>query len=132
MRYKTRMAQEPTCGQGLAEHAALPAAIADLTAALADNLEAHMHALDLSDDAARAEHDVWGGLVAQHRRIAAELRDAGEEMGAHADLPMGRHDPEALTSPQVRDAFERLIAAERALVGVLRERIAGHEGMAGG
>ena len=53
-------------------------------------------------------------------------------MGAHADLPMGRHGPEALTSPQVRDAFERLIAAERALVRVLHERLARHEGMAGG
>jgi hypothetical protein len=126
------MPEQPTCGQGLAEHAVLPAALANLTAALADNLEVHMHALDLSDPAARAEHDVWADLVARQRRITAQLRDTGAEMGGHADLPMGRHDPEALAAPLTRDALERLIAAERDLVEVLRERIARHEALLGG
>lgn len=44
--YDMAMSEEATtCGQGLAEHAALPARLSDLTAAMADVLENHMRSL---------------------------------------------------------------------------------------
>jgi hypothetical protein len=49
--------QQQTCGKGLAENAVLPARLGAVTGALADVLEAHVKALDLDDENARAEHD---------------------------------------------------------------------------
>ena len=36
------MAEEPTCGQGLAQHADLPLLIGELMGSVADNLSAHL------------------------------------------------------------------------------------------
>jgi hypothetical protein len=124
------VAEQQTCGQGLAEHAVVPAALGRLSAAMAGNLEAHMHALDLNDPAARAEHDAYAALAARYRGLAAQLRETAAEMSGHADLPMGRHDPARLAAQ--RDAFAALIAAERELAAVLEERIARHEELLGG
>ena len=43
------MGGERTCGKGLAENAALPAALGTVTAAMSQVLELHMRALDLGD-----------------------------------------------------------------------------------
>jgi uncharacterized protein YfiM (DUF2279 family) len=56
-------------------------------------------------------------VAAQHRSIAAQLRAAGELMAQHRDLPMARHDAEALTSSRVVTAFEAFVAAEQAVAG---------------
>jgi hypothetical protein len=50
--------EEQTCGRGLAENAVLPAQLAEVTEAIADNLQAHMQALELDDEAACAP---WPG-----------------------------------------------------------------------
>jgi hypothetical protein len=113
------MAEPQTCGQGLAEHSALPRTLGDLTDALAENLELHMRALDPADDAARPEHAAYASLAARHRHIAAQLRSVSEEMAGQRDLPMGRHDPDVLSSPEVLDAFARFIAAEREVATLL-------------
>ena len=47
------MDEHPTCGQGLAEHSALPAKLGELAAAMAENLEAHQDLLDVTDENAR-------------------------------------------------------------------------------
>jgi hypothetical protein len=41
----------PTCGQGLAHHSHLPATLADLLSAVAQNLEIHLAAIDSQDEA---------------------------------------------------------------------------------
>jgi hypothetical protein len=117
------MADDPTCGQGLAEHSVLPAKLAELTASLADNLEAHTKALDRTDDNAEREHGVYVKLVQEHRKIAALLDATAEEMAASRDLPMGRHDAKAMSSPAVVEAFERFVEIERELAGLLQERV---------
>jgi hypothetical protein len=126
------VAEQQTCGQGLAEHAALPDALARLIGALADNLEVHMHALDLTDPAAAREHDAYAALAARQRRVARELRETAAEMTGHAGLPMGRHDPAALGAEPARAALDGLVAAERAALAVLQERIARHEELQSG
>jgi hypothetical protein len=117
------MAEEQTCGRGLAEHAALPAKLAEVTEAMADNLQLHMAALELDDDAARMEHGVYLRLVEEQRQTAARLRRVGEEMAAARDLPMGRHDAEAMTSPQVAEAFRRFVRTRQELVGLLQAQL---------
>jgi hypothetical protein len=110
-----------TCGQGLARHAALPAALADLTEAMADNLQAHMQALDLDDHAALQEHGVYLRLAEEQRQAAARLRSVAGEMAGARDLPMGHHDQATMTSPQATAAFQRFVEAKRHLAAVLQE-----------
>jgi hypothetical protein len=117
------LADQQTCGKGLAEHSLLPARFGDLVAAVAENLEAHMPALDLDDEDSKREHEVYGRLVEQHRALAEGLRAVGEEMAAQRNLPMGRHDEQAMSSPRVREAFERFVDAERALLELLEQRM---------
>jgi hypothetical protein len=114
------MGEEQTCGLGLAQHAALPAKLAEVTEAMADNLQLHMAALELADDAARMEHGVYLRLAEEQRQAAARLRRVAGEMAAARDLPMGAHDTEALTSPAVAEAFRRFVRAREELAEVLQ------------
>jgi hypothetical protein len=123
------MAEAQTCGLGLAQHSLIPAKLAEVTAAVAENLEAHMVALDLDDEDAKREHDVYARLVAQHRDVSTRLRAVGEDMAGSRDLPMGRHDMAAMSSPTVAGAFERFVTAERELLDLLQRRVAEDEAM---
>jgi hypothetical protein len=112
--------EEQTCGRGLAEHSALPARLAEVTEAMAGNLQAHMQALELDDEAARQEHAVYLRLAEEQRQAAARLRAVAGEMAAARDLPMGRHDESAMTSPEVADAFKQFVKAKQDLLVLLQ------------
>jgi hypothetical protein len=112
--------EEQTCGRGLAEHSVLPAQLAEVTDAMADNLMAHMQALELDDEAAREEHAVYLRLAEEQRQAAGRLRAVAGEMAAARDLPMGRHDAQTMSSPEVADAFRRFVEARQELLAVLR------------
>ena len=114
------MDTQQTCGRGLAEHSELPARIAEVTEAMADNLMAHMQALELDDEAARQEHAVYLRLAEEQRQAAARLRAVAGEMAAARDLPMGRHDPQTMASPEVAAAFRRFVTARQELLAVLQ------------
>jgi hypothetical protein len=111
--------EEQTCGRGLAEHSALPARLAEVTEAMAGNLQVHLQALELDDEAARQEHAVYLRLAEEQRQAAARLRAVAGEMAAARDLPMGRHDPSVMTSPEVADAFRQLVEAKQGLLALL-------------
>ncbi len=115
------MSEPSTCGQGLAESAALPAGLAQVSEAMAGMLERHMIALDLTDPHSAAEHAVYGELAAAHRRIADQLRAAADRMGAQRALPMGQHDMAAIAHPATTRAFQTLVDAKRHLLTVLRD-----------
>jgi hypothetical protein len=117
------MTAQPTCGQGLAEHASLPAGLGELTAAVAGVLEVHVQALDLGDERSRREREVYLRLVEAHRRTAAELAATGRDMAGQRDLPMGAHDLTVMSSPEAVGAFERVVEAERELLALLQERL---------
>jgi hypothetical protein len=117
------MDEQQTCGRGLAEYSALPAQLAEVTEAMAENLRVHMQALELDDEPARQEHAVYLRLVEEQRQAAGRLRAVAAEMAAARDLPMGRHDAEAMTSPEVGVAFRRFADAKRELL-VLLQRMA--------
>jgi hypothetical protein len=114
--------KEPlTCGRGLAEHSLLPAKLAKLIASMADNLEAHMKALDLRDEHARREHGAYLKLAAENRRVASELRAISDEMASYRDLPMGAHDDEAMNAPNILEHFEDLVKCERDVFNLLEK-----------
>jgi hypothetical protein len=117
------MAGQPTCGQGLAARSALQAKLGELAASLADNLEVHTRSLDRSDENARTELAVYQRLVQANQAIAGQLGTVGEEMAGYRDLPMGKHDLEAMSSTSVVTAFERYVNVEHELLALLRERV---------
>lgn len=117
------MSEQPTCGRGLAQNAALPANLADLFGAVAENLEIHLTALDPSHKPSRPEFDAYVGLATEHREIESRLRALAMQMEGYRELPMAAHDPEVMTSPRTAEAFHRLIAQEEALAALLKSRL---------
>ena len=121
--------QPITCGQGLAHHAVLPAQLADLVDAMAEVLDAHLLALDLRDEDAQREHDVYRELAKEHRAAALELRAIAARMAGSRDLPMGRHDEAALSGPEQADAFATLVSREQDLRALLQQLLEEHRRM---
>jgi hypothetical protein len=116
--------EQPTCGKGLATNAVLPAKLAELTAAMAEVLERHTKALDMTDPAAREEFGAYAALVQAHRRIADELAALAQQMAGYRDLPMGRHDEAVMADPEGQaEAFRRLVAIERELLSLLTAKV---------
>ena len=114
------MDEQQTCGRGLAEHSVLPERLSEVIEAMAENLRVHMQALELDDEPAREEHAVYLRLAEEQRQAAGRLRAIAGEMAAARDLPMGRHDTQALTSPEVADAFRRFVEAKQELAATLQ------------
>ncbi len=104
--------EEPTCGRGLAQNAVVPAGLAAVAAGLAQNLEIHTRALNLSDAATVREREVYERVAHSLRSAATDLQTAATEMASAVDLPMGAHDMAVITTPDVLDAFARYVAAE--------------------
>jgi hypothetical protein len=126
------MATPTTCGQGIAENAVLPAKLGELTDAVAGNLEAHLKTLDLRDEYSTRERDVYVKLAEEHRTTAARLQATAQKMASYRDLPMGRHDLQAISSPEIRQAFETLVKVEQELLTLLQGRIEQHQKMLAG
>ncbi len=116
------MEDRHTCGRGLVENAVLPAHLGAVSAAVAEVLEVHMKALDPDDGNARVEHDTYAELVDGHREAAARLLAVADHMAGCRDLPMGQHDPEAMTSAEPYEAFASLVAVKQYLLDLLREQ----------
>lgn len=123
------MEDQPTCGKGLAANSTLPAKLGQLTAALAQVLEVHMKALDPADGSARAEREAYQKLAREYRTVAGQLQALASAMAGYRDLPMGRHDPEAMTGPEPAEAFARFIRAEEELLQLLQHRLEQDRGM---
>jgi hypothetical protein len=117
------MDDHPTCGKGLAENAALPAKLGELTASVAGILEAHMPALDLTDERSKREYEVYRTLAEAHRRAGLQLKALGEQMAGYRDLPMGRHDRNAMARSAVIESFQRFFELELELVTLLQGRV---------
>jgi uncharacterized protein YndB with AHSA1/START domain len=124
--------KERTCGKGLAENAALPAKLAEVLAAVAENLEVHRETLDINDARSKQEHEAYEKLAREHREIALRVTALADAMVGYWDLPMGHHDPQAMADPKVMQAFEKLIGLEQDLMGLLKRRAEDHEALLAG
>jgi len=113
--------EQPTCGKGLAENSVLPAKLGELLGAMAENLETHMPALDLTDPHARDEYEAYEELVQEFRQITNQLQTTASHMSGYRDLPMGRHDQKVMTHPRVRESFEKFVKQKQALLSFLKE-----------
>lgn len=118
------MENQPTCGQGLAEHSVLPSKLGELIASLAENLELHMKVLDLKDQDSRKEHYAYLELSRAHREIAGHLKATGKKMAGYGDLPMGGHDQKTMSNPKLLEAFEKFVALEQELLTLLQKKVA--------
>ena len=123
------MTDDQTCGRGLAENAALPARLAEVIAAVADNLERHIRTLDTSDPAARTEREAYERLVRSHSETAAKLRAIADELTSYGDLPVAAHNEEAFADPALLEAFEALTQREEELSTLMQTRVEGHHKM---
>jgi hypothetical protein len=123
------METSPTCGKGLAEHSALPAKLGEWTTMMAQNLELHTEALDLGDQHSRTERDVYLDLARQYRQIATHLQATSRQMAGYRDLPVGKHDPVAMSSPRLRKAFEGFVSLEQELLALVQNRVEQDQGM---
>ena len=108
-----------TCGKGLAEHAGVPAGMAELLAALADNLRSHVPTIDVSDPDGRAERDAYVRLTNEYAGIAERLGATAERMRSYRDLAPAPHHEEALGDPALMRAFERFVSVEGKLADAL-------------
>jgi hypothetical protein len=117
------MADQPTCGQGLAHNAPLRSKLGELVDSTGEILEIHMTALDLGDEAGRQEHAAYQRLAKEHRALGERLRALGEDMAGQRDLPMGGHDFRVMASPPAVAAFERFVEVERELLDMLQQRL---------
>src|SRR5689334_10091614 len=110
---------QPTCGKGLAENSILPEQISKVIAAMAENLESHMQALDLTDKISSGEYTAYEKLVKELKQSALQLHLTANQMAGYRDMPMGRHNMKEMTHPRVRDAFERFLKEKRDLFSLL-------------
>jgi hypothetical protein len=117
------MDDQPTCGEGLAEHSRVPAKIEKLLEAMAEVLEVHMTALDPTDEHSQREQRVYAGLAKKFRQVAADLGATATRMAEYRDLPMGRHDLQAMSGPQARESFATFVRLEQELLSLLEERL---------
>ena len=122
------MAEEQTCGKGLAEHGALPLKLSELLAAMAQILDLHKNAIDASTE----EFDAYAKLTGEFRGVADRLRAIGEEMAGYRDLPMPAHDMQALMDPKNVEAFAAYIAREKEFLEYLEQAVARDEAMMNG
>lgn len=123
------MADHPTCGEGLAENAVVPATIAEIITSLSAVLAAHLKALDLGDDISRREHAAYSELANAYAEIGNSLHGAAERMSRYRDLPMGRHDMQAMTASEPVEAFARFVKAEEQLLASFQARLPGDQAM---
>jgi hypothetical protein len=123
------MADEPTCGQGLAQHAELPRLMSDVMIAMADNLSAHVPGLVSGDERSENERRVYEQLVAKHREAAEMLQAIGTQMAQCHDMPMGHHDVDAMSPRDMTSALGAMVDAEGRLVARVRELLTDHRSM---
>lgn len=121
------MPEEPTCGQGLAQHAELPSLMGELMGSVADNLSAHLAGLVSSDENSQHEKQVYVHLAARLREVGAMLHAIGTEMAGHQHMPMGEHDLQALSSAEALDALNRMTRVEAQLVARVQEQLTEHQ-----
>jgi hypothetical protein len=117
------MAEQPTCGKGLAANAMLPATLGNVTAALGATLEAHIPSLDLTDERSRKEREVYQRLAEDCRRTSGQLEAIAQLMVESRGLPMGRHDLGAIGSSGALHSFRSFVQAEQELLTLLHSRL---------
>jgi len=113
------VAEAPTCGIGLAQHATIPTKIGVMFEGLAETLELHRQMLVLDDPNSRKEDEVYRALAAGWKDIAQRVEKTAAQMAAQRELPMGAHDQTAWREAHLK-AFEKFVKAQTQVIALLR------------
>jgi hypothetical protein len=90
---------------------------------MSENFEVHLRTVDSQDQTTQPEREAYTRLARETRQIAGQLSALAAEMAGYRDLPMGRHDPAALSSRPIVEAFSRFLKAEQELCALLESSL---------
>jgi uncharacterized protein Yka (UPF0111/DUF47 family) len=116
------MAEEQTCGKGVAANAIVPERMGRVLSATADVLRNHIRSLDADDPAGRQEIAAYEHLVREHRAAADALQALAETMRSYRDLPPAPHDMAPLMDEASAETLAALVEAQRALGELMQQR----------
>lgn len=104
-----------TCGQMVADNAGMPAKIADLMNAYADEADAHAAFMAAGKDKnAMAEIDGTKKLAVQYRETAASLTRTADAMKAAAGWPAAAHDMKKMAADaKLKAASDRTMQLQK-------------------
>ena len=117
------MAEEQTCGKGVAANAVTPASMGRVLEATAAVLENHIRALSADDPNGRLEIEAYERLVREHRAAANGLATLAEIMRSYRDLPPAPHDMAPLMDAAPVETLVALVEAQRDLGELMQQRV---------
>ena len=117
------MAEEQTCGKGVAANAVTPEHMGRLLEATAAVLENHIRALSADDPNGRLEIEAYERLVREHRAAANGLATLAEIMRSYRDLPPAPHDMAPLMDAASVETLAALVEAQRDLGELMQQRV---------
>jgi hypothetical protein len=130
----TKMMDNKTCGQHMAEHAVLPNKMTEVMNAVADMMDAHaafMVANAKGDKNAMAEADGMKMLAKDHRELATMMSKTGTHMTDAAKWPNAPHDMnKMMADPKIQMAMKNLLKTEKEMSALMQQDIAMMESMA--
>jgi hypothetical protein len=116
------MAEEQTCGKGVAANAVTPERMGRVLEATAAVLENHIRALSADDPNGRLEIEAYERLVREHRAAANGLATLAEIMRSYRDLPPAPHDMAPLMDAASVGTLAELVEAQRDLGELMQLR----------
>ena len=116
------MAEEQTCGKGVAANAVTPASMGRVLEATAAVLENHIRALSADDPNGRLEIEAYERLVREHRAAANGLAALAEIMRSYRDLPLAPHDIAPLMDAASVDTLAAIVEAQWDLGELMQQR----------
>jgi hypothetical protein len=125
------MAEEQTCGKGVAANAVTPERMGRMLEATAAVLENHIRALSADDPNGRLEIEAYERLVREHRAAANGLATLAEIMRSYRDLPPAPHDMAPLMDAASVETLAGLVQAQRDLGELMQQRAAEYGAMLG-
>ena len=117
------MAEEQTCGKGVAANAVTPASMGRVLEATAAVLENHIRALSADDPNGRLEIEAYERLVREHRAAANGLATLAEIMRSYRDLPPAPHDMTKLMDAASVEVLAVLVEAQWDLGELMQQRV---------
>jgi hypothetical protein len=123
---------DPTCGQMISGMAPVPAKLSEGATSVADMLDAHAALMGKGKEA-MAEAKGLRTIAKTHRRIAASLMKASEEMKKAASWPAAPHDMAKMSSdPKLMEANQKMIEVHKELIKMFQKMVADMEAQAKG
>lgn len=121
--------ERPTCGKGLAAHAALPEKLGALLSAMAELLDNHTRSLSIEDANAMLEREAYARLIKDQQVVATNLKALAAAMRSYRGLPIAPHDERTLTDQRSLHVFDALIRAEEGVLALLQRSVDEHRVM---